>query len=55
MTCGDEDPFVEDHRRFQAVLAERGIPCTYEEAPGRHDWRFFDAGLERALAFCLSR
>jgi putative tributyrin esterase len=55
LTCGGEDPFLEDHRRFQAALAERGINRTYEEAPGRHDWRFFDSGLERALAFCLNR
>jgi S-formylglutathione hydrolase FrmB len=26
-----------------------GVRITFDEAPGRHDWNYWDAGIVRAL------
>jgi len=49
LACGTADPFLADNRRFAAELARLGLEAEYEERPGSHEFRFFDAALERAL------
>lgn len=49
LACGAQDPFRADNARFAAALPEAGVPGTYQEWPGGHDFAFFGAALERAL------
>jgi len=47
--CGTEDHLLEDNRRLHAFLTARGIPHTYHEHPGGHDWDYWDAHVQEAL------
>ncbi len=49
--CGTEDFLLEDNRRFKLHAAESGLPLTYEEAPGDHEWGFWDTYIQRVLAW----
>lgn len=49
--CGDTDFLVEDNRRFHEHLEALGVKHTYEEWAGAHEWRFWDAAIEKALRF----
>ncbi len=53
--CGLDDGFLADNRRFARDMQTLGYDYTYEEWPGGHDNAFFNAGLQKALAFCLDR
>jgi putative tributyrin esterase len=50
VTCGTEDPFHADNKRFEAEMGKMPYVFSYREWPGIHDWRFFDRALERALS-----
>ena len=54
MSCGDQDPYLEENRRFKRILeALPGISFFYEEIPGCHDWHYFDKALQNSLdRFC---
>lgn len=47
--CGTEDFLIEDNRRFRAHAEQVGLPLTYEEAPGDHEWGFWDRYIQRVL------
>lgn len=47
--CGAEDFLLDDNRRFKAHAAQVGLPLTYEEGPGEHEWGFWDASIQRVL------
>ena len=47
--CGTEDFLIEDNRRFREHAAQIGLPLTYEEAPGEHEWGFWDHYIQRVL------
>ena len=49
--CGDEDPFILQNRAFHAHLDTLGIPHTYREHNGTHDWQYWSAHVREALAF----
>lgn len=49
MWCGTEDGLLEDNRRFGAHLKALNYDLTYEESPGGHDWRCWDAQIQRVL------
>ncbi len=51
VTVGEGDYLLEENRRFQQYMANLPFDFTYAEAPGRHDWFFFDAALAKALAW----
>jgi S-formylglutathione hydrolase FrmB len=51
--CGEQDMFIEDHRRFKAIMDKLNYNFHYEEFEGRHDWTFFSEGLRRSLEFCF--
>ncbi|AEV30063.1 putative esterase [Sphaerochaeta pleomorpha str. Grapes] len=51
LSCGTEDSFLEENRRFNNVLHTMGSPCTFEERTGEHNWIFFNQALEKALEF----
>ena len=51
ISCGTEDGLLAANRRMRDLLAARGIPCTYSERPGNHNWAFWDTEIQKALAF----
>lgn len=51
MACGTEDFLLEENRDYHRHLEHLGIAHTYEEAPGEHDWAFWDIFIDKALAW----
>jgi S-formylglutathione hydrolase FrmB len=49
--CGTEDHLVEDNRAFHGALTKLNVPHEYREFPGAHDWDYWDAHVQDALAF----
>ncbi|GGJ07582.1 esterase [Alicyclobacillus cellulosilyticus] len=47
--CGTEDFLYADNRRFMAHARELGLPLTYEEEPGSHEWGYWDLKIQRVL------
>lgn len=41
--CGLEDQLLGGNRRFHAELEARGVPHTYSETDGAHDWSYWRA------------
>ncbi len=51
LACGTEDWLLPATRKMKDLLDAHRTPCVYREAPGNHNWDFWDAELERAMAF----
>lgn len=51
LACGTEDRLVEEQRAFRQHLETLGIPATCEESPGDHEWGYWDAQIQRFLAW----
>jgi len=49
--CGTEDFLLESNRRFRDAVAPLGFEHFYEEGPGLHDWAYWDAAIQRVLAW----
>ncbi|MBK8046746.1 MAG: esterase family protein [Anaerolineales bacterium] len=49
--CGTEDFLYQENLQFKAYAAEIGLPVTYEEGPGEHEWGFWDTYTQRVLAW----
>ena len=49
--CGTEDFLYEDNQTFRKRAQELNLPLTYEEGPGVHSWDFWDAWIQRVLAW----
>lgn len=49
MVCGTEDFALKPNREFHAHLERLGVPHDYHEAPGIHDWLFWDTHIQEAL------
>lgn len=49
--CGSSDFLVEDNRRFQSLAAELGLPITYMEQHGDHNWAFWDQTIQQVLGW----
>lgn len=47
--CGKDDFLYEHNRRFLAHARKLGLPLTYEEGPGAHDWDYWDLHIQRVL------
>lgn len=47
--CGREDFLYEDNVRFVNHAREIGLPLEAHEAPGEHDWAFWDRGIQKVL------
>ena len=48
-TVGTEDFIYEANLSAKAKLEALGVDLTYEEYPGIHDWKFWDAHIQDAL------
>ncbi len=49
--CGVDDFLIEDNRAYREALRKTGMPHTYEEHEGAHDWDYWDRHIPSALAF----
>lgn len=49
MWCGTEDYLYDDNIHFKEHALQLGLPLTYEEGPGGHEWKHWDKCLERLL------
>ncbi|KIL35562.1 esterase [Cohnella kolymensis] len=47
--CGTEDFLYEDNVRFRDHCRKIGLPLTYEEEPGDHEWGYWDTKIQRVL------
>lgn len=48
---GTEDGGYAGYLRFQEYAREIGLDATFEEGPGRHEWRVWERFIQRALTF----
>ncbi len=51
LACGTEDELISDTRTFRQHLEAVGLPLTYRESPGIHEWGYWDAEIQRVLAW----
>lgn len=51
VACGTEDDMYTDTTHFRDVAASLGVDMTYWEAPGVHDWDFWDEAIKHVLAW----
>ncbi len=50
--CGDDDPLIEDNRRFHEHLKSLGLPVDYREDRDRaHEWGYWDEAIQDVLAW----
>lgn len=50
LACGYNDMLVHLSRDYSRKLNEMGLPHTYEEGPGTHEWAFWDKFVRRGVA-----
>ena len=55
LDCGSDDMFLMVNRKFAARLQEQKVPYEAHEFPGDHNWRYWDAAIERFLATLTRR
>jgi S-formylglutathione hydrolase FrmB len=51
LSCGTEDELLADTRTFRRHLDAVGLPVSYDEGPGDHEWGYWDAQIQRLLAW----
>lgn len=51
MACGTEDFLYQDNLVFKAHAEKLGLPLTYSEEPGTHEWGFWDKTIQDVLAW----
>ena len=51
LACGTEDELLADTRTFRQHLDAVGLPPTYQEDPGAHEWGYWDAQIQSVLAW----
>lgn len=52
--CGTEDFLYADNVRFRDHARQLSLDLTYEEGPGDHNWEYWDAMIQRVLAWMFS-
>ncbi len=53
--CGTEDFLYQNNLSFRGFLRDLPFDLTYEEGPGEHTWAYWDAMIQRALAWMIKR
>jgi len=49
--CGTEDFLYDDNVRFREHCRSLGLPLTYEEEPGSHEWGYWDSKIQKVLSW----
>lgn len=52
--CGTEDFLYAGNLRFREHIRKLPLDLTYEEGPGEHNWVYWDAMIQKVLAWMLS-
>jgi S-formylglutathione hydrolase FrmB len=55
VSCGTEDELLSESRTFRQHLDALGLPLTYSEGTGAHEWGYWDAQIQRVLAWLPQR
>lgn len=55
LACGTEDPLHPLSTEMAHLLHENHFDVCYQEWPGIHDWRFWDAALEKGMLYMNDR
>jgi putative tributyrin esterase len=50
-SCGTEDFLYQNNLDFRDHALKLGLDLVYEEAPGGHDWAYWDTHIQRVLAW----
>ncbi|MDQ8202124.1 alpha/beta hydrolase family protein [Pelagicoccus sp. SDUM812003] len=50
-SCGDQDYLCPVNRSFHHEASQLGLEIEYQEPPGDHDWAYWDAQIQDALAW----
>jgi putative tributyrin esterase len=50
-SCGTEDFLYQANLDFRDHARKLGLELTYEEAPGGHEWGYWDTHIQRVLAW----
>jgi putative tributyrin esterase len=50
LAIGESDPFLQENRKFVALLSSLKIPYHYHEVPGGHEWKVWNEEIQPALA-----
>ena len=50
-TRGTEDHLFQRYATFKEYAKEINLEATFEEGPGKHEWRFWDTYIQKALVF----
>lgn len=53
--CGTEDFLYQDNLSMLKRLKELGIPVTYEESAGDHQWCYWDEKIQRVLQWMFGK
>lgn len=49
MAIGVDDDLLDVNRKYHEFLQEQGVEVTYIEAPGAHEWDFWDSQIKKVL------
>ena len=49
ITCGTEDFLYTDNLTFRDRAQQLGVPLTYHEEPGTHEWGYWDRNIQKVL------
>ena len=53
--CGADDESAAENREFDAMLTKLGVPHTYHEFPGTHEWKYWRSHLPGSLEAVTAR
>ena len=53
--CGTEDGLITVNRKMRDHLTSLGYDVTYSEAPGGHEWGYWDREIQKVLNYIDSR
>lgn len=53
MACGTEDFLLSENRDYHSFLMKQGVEHTYVEAPGVHNWVFWNEFIEKGIKWML--
>ena len=55
MDVGQDDPFVDQNRAFDAELTALGVPHVFREWPGTHNWDYWRVHVAQSLVWMAGK